>query len=293
MKQNKKRKRNKKEGFSLKALFTNKKYRYLAMVLMMLPFIVAIAIFSTIAYREAKSMANMASGNVVAEAKPENVIGDSWYVLRDNATDLQKEYFAELKDAIENGAADDATIAGLIGKNYVADFYTWTNKAGQYDVGGMYYVYDGQFVNGDHFKDNVYLKARDGFYKYLSTYSTKYGKENLLEVEDVEIVKCEKMSSKYIINEHIENRQDAEGEWYDYREDVPYDAYSVSLRWTYKEGTSLTTSQFANAINLAVIQREGKWEIVEASESIINARKGSQENSVEETATDTQTETAA
>ena len=293
MKQNKKRKRNKKEGFSLKALFTNKKYRYLAMVLMMLPFIVAIAIFSTIAYREAKSMANMASGNVVAEAKPENVIGDSWYVLRDNATDLQKEYFAELKDAIENGAADDATIAGLIGKNYVADFYTWTNKAGQYDIGGMYYVYDGQFVNGDHFKDNVYLKARDGFYKYLSTYSTKYGKENLLEVEDVEIVKCEKMSSKYIINEHIENRQDAEGEWYDYREDVPYDAYSVSLRWTYKEGTSLTTSQFANAINLAVIQREGKWEIVEASESIINARKGSQENSVEETATDTQTETAA
>ena len=293
MKQNKKRKRNKKEGFSLKALFTNKKYRYLAMFLMMLPFIVAIAIFSTIAYREAKSMANMASGNVVAEAKPENVIGDSWYVLRDNATDLQKEYFAELKDAIENGTADDATIAGLIGKNYVADFYTWTNKAGQYDIGGMYYVYDGQFVNGDHFKDNVYLKARDGFYKYLSTYSTKYGKENLLEVEDVEIVKCEKMSSKYIINEHIENRQDAEGEWYDYREDVPYDAYSVSLRWKYKDGTSLTTSQFANAINLAVIQRDGKWEIVEASESIINARKGSQENSVEETATDTQTEAAA
>ena len=292
MKQNRKRKRNNSESFSLKALFTSKKYRYLAMFIMMLPFIAAIVIFSTIAYREAKSLSNLATGNVVAEAKPENVIGDSWYVLRDNATDLQKEYFAELKDAIESGTVDDTTIAGLIGKNYVADFYTWTNKAGQYDIGGMYYIYDGEFENGDHYKDNVYLKARDGFYKYLSTYAAKYGKDKLLEVVDVELVKCEKMSSPYIINEHIENRQDAEGEWYDYREDIPYDAYSVSLRWNYKEDSSLTISQFANAINLAVIKRNGKFEIVEASESIINARKESQESIVEET-TDAQTETAS
>ncbi len=264
---------------TFRSLFADKKKRYLLMLALMLPFIIAIGIFSSIAYREAKNLMDLAKGTQ-AETKAENIVESMSYILRDNPTDLQKEYFAELKEAVEGSEpADDVTIASLVAKNYVTDFYTWTNKRGQYDIGGLSFVYDGEFENGNHFKENVYLKARDGFYKYISYYGTQYGKENLLEVENVEITRCEKLSQQYMINEHVSYKQDDQGEWYDYREDKGYDAYVAECRWTYKENTVLPMNQFATSVNLMIINREGRFEVIEASESKINARQGSQQNS--------------
>ena len=282
--------------FSLKRLMADKKKRYLIMLGMMVPFIVAIAIFGSIAYREAKNLIDLAKGNT-AETKAENIVESMNYILRDNPTDLQKEYFRQLKKAVEEGLieteegdvpAEELNIAELVAKNYIADFYTWTNKRGQYDIGGFYYLYDGEYENGDHYKENLYFKARDGFYKYISSYGTQYGKENLIEVENVEITKSQKMNSKYMINEHVENRMDANGEWYDYREDHGYDAYLVSCKWNYKENTVLNMNQFANSLNLMIINKEGRFEIIEASEKTINVRTGSASNTEEE-----KTETAA
>ncbi len=263
--------------------FFNRDRRFLLMFLLMIPFLVAIGIFSSIVYREGKSLINMASGNQIVEIKPENVIEDGWYILRDNATDLQKEYFAQLKDAIEGGEADGTTKAALVAQNYVADFYTWTNKQGQYDIGGMYYIYDGEYKNGDHYRENVYLNARNGFYKYLSTYATQYGKENLLEVADVVVTKCEKMPQPYEISVHVENRLGDDGEWYDYRENKTYDAYNVTCTWTYKDTTALDLSKFANKINLAIIDHGDEFQIVEASENAIDSRKESDSTNETET----------
>ncbi len=267
--------------FSLHRLMADKKKRYLVMLAMMIPFLVGIGIFGTIAYREGKNLLDLAKNGQI-ETKPDNIIESMNYILRDNPTDIQKEYFAQLKAAVEEGVvddveADDIMIASLVAKNYVTDFYTWTNKRGQYDIGGFYYIYDGEFENGDHYKENLYLKARDGFYKYLSSYGTKYGKENLIEVENVDIVSCKKMDTKYLISEHSMFKQDENGEWYDYRVDEPYDWYYVQCRWNYKENTVLPMNQFATSVNLAIINREGRFEIVEASEKTINAGKGSQQ----------------
>ena len=267
--------------------FFNRNRRFLLMFLLMIPFLIAIGIFSSIVYREGKSLINMASGNQIVEIKPENVIGDGLYILRDNATDLQKDYFAQLKEAIEGGEADATAKASLVAQNYVADFYTWTNKQGQYDIGGMYYVYDGEFVNGDHYRENVYLNARDGFYKYLSTYATQYGKENLLEVTDVIVTKCEKMAQPYEISVHVENRLGDDGEWYDYRENRTYDAYNVTCTWTYKDTTALDLSKFANKVNLAIIDRGEEFQIVEASENAIDSRKEEVTNEITENEEDT------
>ena len=274
-------------------LMENKKSRYFVMLGMMLPFIIAIGIFGSVAYREIRSLMDLAGGGQ-SEIRNENIVKPMNYILRDNPTDIQKEYFSQLKSAVEEGVvgeepADDKKIAELVAKNYVVDFYTWTNKRGQYDIGGMSYIYDGEFENGNHYKENVFLKARDGFYKYISYYGTQYGKENLIEVENVEITKCEKMSSPYMINEHVENRQDEQGEWYDYREDHPYEAYLVSCKWTYKENTVMNMNNFANAVNLVVIKKDGRFEIVEASEKTINGRKESEEVSTAETTEDTET----
>lgn len=257
-------------------LLSNKRTRYILMAVMMLPFLIAIGIFGTIAFKEAKGLMNMVSGNT--ETKDENLVTKMNLVLRDNATDLQKEYFAELKHAVEDVPEDgedpvsDLTIAELIAKNYVADFYTWTNKQGQYDIGGMYYVFDGRFENNDHFKENVYLAARDGYYKYLSNYITQYGADKLLEVENVEITSSQKAPWKYVLNVHISYKQDSEGEWYDYREDREFDAFLITCNWTYKEGSSLNSSQFPKTINLLVIKHDDKFSIIEASESKINER---------------------
>ncbi len=281
-----------KKKLNLHALFADKKKRYVIMLVCMLPFLIAIGVFGSIAWKEAKNLMDLAKGTQT-EIKDENIIQEMNYILRDNPTDLQKEYFAELKAAIEEEPrADDETIVSLVAKNYVVDFYTWTNKRGQYDIGGLYFVYDGEFENGDHFKENVFLKARDGFYKYLSTYATQYGKENLIEVENVEVTKCEKLPSQYMISEHISYEQDEQGEWYDYRELHGYDVYAVTCRWNYKENSALPLSQFATSINLAIINREGRFEIIEASESTINGRSGPQESTADQTTEDTEDSSA-
>ena len=262
----------------VKGLFADKKKRYLFMVLFILPFVILIGIFSAITIKEAKNIINLVSGAI--EVKDENKIESMNYILRDNATDYQKELFAELKNAIEVDAASDDIIAGLVCKNYVADYYTWTNKQGQYDVGGMHYIYDGEFEDGDHFKENVFLKARNGFYKYVNTYINQYGAENLLEVDNITITNCVKRND-VIINEHVANKQDENGEWYDYREDHTFDAYDVTCTWTYKQNGVFDTSKYCTKSNFIVI-KNNKFVIIAADENNIMIDKSNETIELEE-----------
>lgn len=259
----------KKKSFldKVKALFEDKKKRYLYMILFILPFVVAIGIFGFNAYKEAKNLIDLVSGTT--EIQDENKIESEGYVLRDNATDYQKQLFAELKQAIEVDNADEQTIVSLVCKNYVADFYTWTNKQGQYDIGGMCYLYHGEYIDGTHFDTNVYSKARDSFYKYINNYKKEYGDNDVLEIENVEVTKCSKAPYEVVINEHVENRQDEEGEWYDYREDRSYVAYDVTCAWTYKQN-KMDTGNFATKMNFLVLSN---GRIVAASGSEIDARE--------------------
>jgi hypothetical protein len=251
-------------------VFADKKKRYLLLFLLILPLLVAIGFFGSIVYKEVMNIKNLAQG--VAEVKDENKIESMGYILRENATDLQKDYFKELKTAVEEEEFDGLKIAELVAKNYVADFYTWTNKQGSYDVGGLYYVFDGEYLNGDHFRDNVYLNAKDGFYKYINNYFNDYGQENVLRVTNVDVVSSQKTSENYILNEHVAYVQDENEEWVDYREDHEFDTYLVKCHWDYAE-TPLDLNKFANSINLLIIDRGGVFQIVEASEGEIQVRK--------------------
>lgn len=254
----------------LSKLFEDKKKRYIFMFLFILPFLVSIGIFANIALKEVRGIMDMARGTT-EEVKDENKIVSMNYVLRDNATDIQKEYFAELKNAIEVDGADEETVAGLIGKNFVADFYTWSNKQGQFDVGGLYYVTEGDYASDrTSIKENVFLKARDSFYKFISNYINEYGVENLLQVESVTVTSSNKAANKYLMSEHVSNLQDENGDWYDYREDQAYDAYNVSLNWTYAPNEKFSSSKYPTKINLLVIERAGRFEIAEMSSSPID-----------------------
>lgn len=224
-------------------LFADKKKRYLRLLLCILPFVIAIGVLGFIAFKEGKDLLSLAKGST--ETKEENVISSMNYVLRDNATDLQKELFAKLKAAVETDDADDAEIAKLVCQNYIADFYTWSNKQGQYDVGGLYYVYEPQ-------RSAVYQQARDGFYKYLSTYINQYGANNLLEVENVEISEAKKNAAGYYI-----------------LDGMTYDSYNVTCTWTYKENEKFPSGTYANKMYFLVIKNGNRFEIAEASEKPI------------------------
>lgn len=249
----------------IKNLFENKKTRYKYLALFVLPFVIAIGVFGFITFKEAKNLISLVSGS--EEVNTAHRIESMNYVLRDNATDAQEEYFAELKQAIEIENAPDATIAGLICKNYVADFYTWSNKQGQYDVGGMYYVYDLEKT-----KENTYLQARDGFYKYLSNYIKQYGANNLLQVENVQVEKAERMDEKYICFVNTHGYTDELGHFY-YDADHEYDAWAVKCRWSYKENAKFDSSNYVTSMNFIVVINNGRYEIVEANEKDIELKE--------------------
>lgn len=246
-------------------LMENKKYRYLLIPLFVLPILIAIGVFGVVIYKDAKNLIDNATGN--KEIKPENIVESMGYVIRDNATDIQKEYFTELRNAVDGdeeqgiSPADDATIAGLVCKNYVADFFTWTNKVSQYDVGGLYYVYEPQ-------RKTIYTKARDGFYHYLSNYINEYGADKLIEVESVEVKSVSKANFTYKVTDTIVNTETTESEEVtrEYK-----DLYIVKCAWTYKEGSMVSTSSMAKSMNFLVVKREGRFEILEASNSEIKA----------------------
>lgn len=261
----------KKKGFldKIKGLFEDKSKRALYVVLFILPFLIVIGIFSVVTVKEVKNIINLATGT--NEISNDHQIELAGYVLRDNATDYQFEQFIELKEAIENGAADDATIAGMVAKNFVIDFYTWTNKQGQYDIGGMHYVYDGEYTDGTKTKENIFMKARTTFYKYINTYAKQYGQENLLQVENAQVINAQK-TDNYIISEHVANRQDENGDWYDYRENHEYEAYNVTVVWNYKNNTKFDSSKYATKMYFVVAKISDSFKIVEASENEIEVK---------------------
>ena len=250
-------------------LFIDKKKRPLYVVLFILPFLIIIGIFGFITYREAKSLIDLATGG--SEVNSEYVISSMGYTLRDNATEYQQECFAELKKAVESGA-DENTIVGLVAKNYVADFYTWTNKQGQYDIGGMGYVYSEKDETIEY-KSNIYLKARDGFYKYLNEYINTYGVNNLIEVNNVNISKVNKNDVMYRMYEYVTTIQTGEDTWEKQYDLISHECFNVSLTWSYNPATKLDLSNFGTSINLLIIENDGRYEIVEASEKEINVRE--------------------
>lgn len=217
----------------LKKLFKNKKDRYRNLLLVLIPFVILICIFACISF---KSVVSLAKGNS-GEAGIIDTTDSMHYHLINGATDLQKDLFKELNSSINKN--DEREIASNVVKNFVADFYTWTNKKGQYDVGGLYYIYSPQ-------KAAVYSQARNQFYKYVSNYIEEYGQKNLLEVESVE-AECSEDSSAY----EIDGKK--------------YKSYFVTCNWTYVNHEHFNEKQYRTKEYFTVIiNGDGRFEIVEA-----------------------------
>ncbi|MDO4376211.1 MAG: hypothetical protein Q4C33_03450 [bacterium] len=130
------------------------------------------------------------------------------YVLKSNATELQKTLFNELKDVLKADSVNDDDYAKVISKMFVTDLYTLSNKVNKYDVGGTDLVLE----KG---RENFKLNVEDTLYKYLEDNSD--GNRNQILPEVIKVNADEITDVKYKIDE------------------TEYDAKKVVLSFEYKE----------------------------------------------------------
>ena len=155
------------------------------------------------------------------------------YVLKSNATNLQKELFNELKTILNNDNINDDAYAKTISKMFVTDLYTLSNKVNKYDVGGTEYVLES---GRDNFKVNV----QDTLYKYLEDNSD--GKRSQILPMVVSVSVDEISDTKYKIG------------------DNESDAKKVSLTLSYNEDLGYDTK-----VTLILIKSDGKYYAVESA----------------------------
>lgn len=219
-----------------KSLFSNEKTRKRNLILVILSIFVLMCGFGVLAGISINNILNnvskSTSGNYSNEIEGKNIF------LRKNATDLQKDLFKQLKQAYAD--EDDEEAAKLTAESFIADFYTWTNKYGSYDVGGIYYCCD---------RFNTELYGRDTFYKYVTYYIDKYGSENLLEVISINAEGGHVDGAKYKLS-------------YDEQE---YEQYYFRVTWEYADHPGFTKKEYCSSNTIVVIKSAtGRFEIVEA-----------------------------
>ena len=153
------------------------------------------------------------------------------YHLSKTATGYQKEIFDELLEAqkdYQNSQTEQTTqaYATAIVKNFIADFYTWTNKVNHSDVGGV------QFIDKE-MRSAFKKQAIDGYYETLDYYLENEDASSLMSVNKVQITNVN-------LNDVIEVEGDED-------EMEQLDCISLQANWSYEpmglaEETSLQTT---------------------------------------------------
>lgn len=180
----------------------------------------------------------------VLSNKP-NAISNDMYATPSNMTKYQESLFKDLSELVKDydfkaQAVDDQKnldITSSLIKNFIADFYTWTNKSSTYSVGGQMFVYGDSVIP---FQNHV----RDTYYKDLDGYIAQYGRKNLPEVDNIEAATV--FSGTYKIG------------------DKEYTSYYGEAHWTYKE-SEVSTSGWQNGAIFHIIYNDAynKFEIVQ------------------------------
>ncbi|CAM4263126.1 hypothetical protein H9L01_03865 [Erysipelothrix inopinata] len=177
---------------------------------------------------------------------------NNFYTLRNNATEYQKELYAQLTEELSKPIKDDEKISELVAKSFVADYFTWSNKLRNNDVGGI------QYIMKDYQK-SVYDYATDTMYNDAYYYIQK-GKVS----ETLEVTKINSTTSKdtfeLISKDKKEPNEKIEG-------------YRVTLDWEYKPSTVVETSKYQNKASIMVVKdTDGMFSIME----VTNGKEGQQ-----------------
>ncbi len=166
-----------------------------------------------------------------------------YYSLRKNGTDYQKAIYTQLSDAFDQEVINEEAISGLVVQNFVADFYTWTNKLRFNDVGGL------QFLHND-VEGWVNAQALETFYNDMNYYLQNGGLEDTLEVSRVDV---SAVKSEFEMGEDDEITK------------VP--SYVVNASWSYLSSSKISVDEFqSSAVFTLIADDEGLFTIVEVSD---------------------------
>ncbi len=174
-----------------------------------------------------------AGGNVI-EVDSHTVIEEYEYHLGNNPTDIQLEFFESLDAAVKE--EDPYKMVEFVTKSFIADFFTWTNKDGNYEVGGLTYIYGPMFTS-------FQTQARWEFYSDLDAYIEQHGRENLLEVTSVETSTVMDTEDFVFMNNET------------------YPAYYVEAKWEYKSSSEIDVEEFQKVGYFTLIDNNGRIEI--------------------------------
>ena len=133
---------------------------------------------------------NKGTKKKATEVKVVDKIDGYNYTLSDNATNLYKTNFKELKKVLESKNVDEEKYANLVAKLFVIDFFTLDNKLTNDNIGGAEFIHKQAL-------ENFKVKAKDTIYKYLE--SNIYGdrKQKLPEVSKIEDIKVTNTEVSY------------------------------------------------------------------------------------------------
>lgn len=185
------------------------------------------------------------SGNDSTVNKVSNEYSNDKYTIGNNPTAINKTYFKELNSALKE--KDNVKIAESLSKVFVTEYYTWTNKDGNYDIGGIQYIYKPKQSNFETYTLN-------NFYSDLDLYLTQVDRSDLIEVKEVTV----NSSTEGTYGVQTDSSQvDEEGN----PVLTDLDSVDVNVSWTYQSSNTLDTSVFQSSATIHVVNDDGRWEI--------------------------------
>ncbi len=196
-------------------------------------------VFNMINVNRQSTVANEGTETTLV-ADMDNSMKNDLYQIGNNPTEIEKEYFQKLTDSLKSGTKEEQAEAVVYA--FVSDFFTWTNKDGNYEVGGQQYIYGPKYTSFESW-------ALSDYYKNLDLYISQYGRENLPQVKEVTTdVATFKTDDFEVVTSDPH---------------VTMDCYQVQVKWTYDDNTTVDLSNFPDNVRFQVVDNDGRMEIAE------------------------------
>ena len=154
------------------------------------------------------------------------------YILDNNQTRIYKKYFNKLKQELKDGKIDEENYAKLISYLFTIDYYTLNNKVTNQDIGGVMFIHS-------NIKDKFLSDSINGVYKYLKNNLYNNRKQELPEVNNIDVLEFTKIK-------------------YDYNNLYDDNAFYVKLKVGYVKKMG-----YPEEVNIKIIHEENKLSIVE------------------------------
>ncbi len=212
------------------------------LILTMLVTLVVVVILSVInLVRVVRTSSSNSGGTTTSlSTDTQKTMSNDLYEIGNNPTNAQKTYFKNLTEAVQSGS--DAEVIQSVVECFVADYFTWTNKDGNYEIGGLQYVYPDKEKELEEY-------SRYNFYADLDLYITKYGRDKLLQVKEIT---CD-----------VEPTAIADFDLIAWDPPMTFRAYTLHVNWTYESSTSLNVNEFPQGAYFIVINNNDRWEVCE------------------------------